>query len=227
MGGLAIHGVASDAQSRIGPNAIIRLLEALQASVGGDRARDIFERAGQARHLATPPVQMVDEADVNSLYTLLPAQLGSGLAAEVSQRAGRLTGDYLLAHRIPHAVQQLLHWLPAPVAARVLLGAIQRHAWTFVGSGVFIVEAAPRLSTEAGRTAALNGEAHAQSRPRLLLRVERCPICRGSAQAAPGCSYYAATFERIFAVLVHPHASVHESACAAMGASACVFEVRW
>ena len=88
MGATATDWPATEARPRIGPNAIIRLQEALQARVGGDRAREIFERAGQGRHMAAPPVQMVDEVDVTSLYTLLPLQLGSRLAAEVSGRAG-------------------------------------------------------------------------------------------------------------------------------------------
>jgi divinyl protochlorophyllide a 8-vinyl-reductase len=53
----------------------------------------------------------------------LPAQLGPRLAAEVSGHADRLTGDYLLANRIPWPVQALLHLLPAVLAARVLVGA--------------------------------------------------------------------------------------------------------
>jgi divinyl protochlorophyllide a 8-vinyl-reductase len=217
VGATATHGSATDARPCIGPNAIIRLQEALRASVGGDRARDIFERAGQGRHIAAPPAEMVDETDVTSLYTLLPLQLGSLLAAEVSGRAGMLTGNYLLAHRIPRLVQRLLHGLPAPLAARVLIAAIQRHAWTFVGSGHFEVSPVPGS----------NGVNGAHRRARLLLRVGNCPICRGSTQSSPGCSYYSATFERIFAALVHPRTQVQETSCQAMGAPACVFEVSW
>lgn len=227
MGATATDWPATDARARIGPNAIIRLQEALQASVGSERARAIFERAGQGRHLTAPPVQMVDECDVTALYTLLPSQLGSRLAAEVSGRAGLLTGDYLLAHRIPRPVQRLLPWLPATFAARVLIAAIQRHAWTFVGSGQFEVT---RVAASTGQPRSVGGSNDARGvdrRPRLLLRVGHCPICRGSAQSAPGCSYYAATFERIFIALVHPRTRVREDACQAMGASACVFQVSW
>ncbi len=225
MGATATDWSATAARPCIGPNAIIRLQEALQACVGGDRAREIFERAGQGRHIAAPPVQMVDETDVTSLYTLLPSQLGSLLAAEVSGRAGVLTGNYLLAHRIPWLVQRVLHWLPPPLAARVLIAAIQRHAWTFVGSGHFEVRSVPSAATQAGSGSnVVNG---ADRRTHLLLRVGDCPICRGSAQSSPGCSYYSATFERIFVALVHPRTQVRETSCQAMGASACVFEVSW
>lgn len=207
---------AGGACSRIGPNAIIRLQQALLHSVGAERARNIFEQAGQGRHLAQPPEHMVAETDVTLLYTSLPAQLGPGLAAEVSGRAGWLTGDYLLANRIPALVQTLLHWLPAPLAARVLIAAIRKHAWTFVGSGHFDVSWTPA-------TAGLTGN----RRARLMLRIERCPICRGSAQAAPACSYYAAAFESLFVALVHRRAQVREFACHALGATACTFELSW
>jgi divinyl protochlorophyllide a 8-vinyl-reductase len=170
---------------------------------------------------------MVDETDVTSLYTMLPLQLGSLVAAEVSGRAGMLTGNYLLAHRIPWLVQRLLRWLPAPLAARVLIAAIQRHAWTFVGSGHFEVSSVPSSATRAGSVPGSNGVKGSHRRARLLLRVGNCPICRGSTQSTPGCSYYSATFEQIFVALVHPRTQVRETSCQAMGAPACVFEVSW
>ena len=208
---------SSGVGGRIGPNAIIRLREALLSSVGPERARRIFEQAGQSRYLTQLPEQMVAEADVTQLYTSLPAHLGPRLAAEVSGHAGWLTGDYLLANRIPAPVQALLHLLPAPLAARVLLAAIRKHAWTFVGSGRFDARPAPGNA----------GSGTDGRRARLLLRVECCPICAGSLQAAPACSYYAASFEALFLALVHGRTRVREVACHALGAPACTFEVRW
>jgi divinyl protochlorophyllide a 8-vinyl-reductase len=212
----------------IGPNAILQLVEALQASVGRDRARTVFEEAGQARYLVEPPSVMVAEGDVTALYTSLPSQLGTRLAAEVAGHAGWLTGEYLLAHRIPRPVQQVLRLLPAPLASRVLLSAIRRHAWTFVGSGRFLVAPVASVATSgdiAGR--GTSRVADIDRRVRLWLRVEDCPICRGSRQSAPGCSFYAATFECLFAVLVQRRARVRETQCQAQGAAACVFEVSW
>jgi divinyl protochlorophyllide a 8-vinyl-reductase len=139
-----------------------------------------------------------------------------------------LTGDYLLAHRIPRPVQRLLQRLPATLAARLLIAAIKRHAWTFVGSGHFEVSSVPTLLTRVPSVSGSNDPGNVGGRaPRLSLRVGDCPICRGSAQSSPGCSYYAATFEQIFVALVHPGTQVRETSCQAMGASACVFEVNW
>lgn len=212
---IVVHG----ATARIGPNAIIRLQQALLERVGRECARQIFERAGQSHFLAELPERMVVEASVTSLYTSLPGQLGPQLAAEVSGHAGWLTGDYLLANRIPKPVQALLHVLPAPLAARVLLTAIRRNAWTFVGSGRFDVMPVP---AEMRDDVARDGR-----RARLNLRVEGCPICAGSQQATPACTYYAAAFESLFVALVHRRTHVREVACHALGASACTFEVSW
>jgi replicative DNA helicase len=44
---------------------------------------------------------------------------------------------------------------------------------------------------------------------------------------SPACDFYAATFERLFAVLVHARARVHEVACEACGDAECRFEIRW
>jgi divinyl protochlorophyllide a 8-vinyl-reductase len=207
------------APARIGPNAIIRLQQALLERVGRDCARQIFEQAGQGHFVTQLPERMVVEASVTSLYTSLPTQLGPRLAAEVSGHAGWLTGDYLLANRIPQPVQALLHVLPAPLAARVLIAAIRRHAWTFVGSGRFDVTPVPAGIRD---NVARDGR-----RTRLNLRVEGCPICAGSQQATPACTYYTAAFESLFVALVHRRTHVREVACHALGASACTFEVSW
>ncbi|NVO08189.1 MAG: bacteriochlorophyll 4-vinyl reductase, partial [Rhodoferax sp.] len=83
--------------------------------------------------------------------------------------------------------------------------AIRRNSWTFSGSG--------NLSTMAG--------------PPAQLSLTGCPLCRGATSDMPICDYYAATFERLFRELVAPRAVVKEVSCHALGAPACVFEVRW
>jgi divinyl protochlorophyllide a 8-vinyl-reductase len=194
-----------DAAARIGPNAITRVAEVMRERFGPGGADAVFSGAGIARYLDSPPERMVDEADVARLHRRLREALGIDEARRVGREAGLRTGDYLLAHRIPRPVQWLLRGLPAALAARVLLGAIARHAWTFAGSGRFRV---------------LHG------RP-LLLFIERNPLCRDVRAEQPLCDFYAATFERLFRVLVHRGSGVREVACESMGAPACVFEVRW
>jgi divinyl protochlorophyllide a 8-vinyl-reductase len=148
---------------------------------------------------------MVQEAEVRKLHGALRQQLGAAAAGQVGRDAGLRTGDYLLAHRIPKPMQRLLAHLPAALAARVLLAAITRNAWTFVGSG--------RFQARAGNP--------------VLLTIRGNPLCVGQSAEAPACDFYAATFERLFAALVHPAATVREVACEACGDDCCRFEIRW
>jgi divinyl protochlorophyllide a 8-vinyl-reductase len=186
---------------RIGPNAVTRLAEAL----GPELARAVFGAAGLAHRLVDPPGRMVPEAEVIALHRALRHLLGGAEAEDVAREAGRLTARYLLGHRIPKPLQMLLRLLPAGVAARVLVGAIGRHAWTFAGSGRF--RAIP-------------------GRP-MRLEIEGGPIPRAGVADHPVCGFYAATFETLFRDLVSPRTRVEETACEAMGATACVFELRW
>jgi divinyl protochlorophyllide a 8-vinyl-reductase len=190
---------------RIGPNAIIRVAEALREQVGEGATARLFRSAGVDGYLSAPPQQMVDESEVRILHQVLRSELGLERARWVSRAAGLSTGDYLLAHRIPQVVQLILRTLPSGFASRMLLTAIRRHAWTFSGSGVFAAR---------------------PGRP-LRIWISGCPVCRGSVSHEPLCDYYAATFQRLFRALVDSDITVRETQCEATGAEACLFEVRW
>jgi divinyl protochlorophyllide a 8-vinyl-reductase len=189
----------------IGPNAITRIAVALGTSGGEALCRRIFARAGLAHYLATPPAHMIPETEVAMLHRAAIEELGEARAAAISRRAGRLTGDYLLENRIPVLAQRLLKRLPRKLAARLLVGAIARHAWTFAGSGAFSYAFAPRLT----------------------LTLDGSPICREIRTQEPACAYFAATFERVFGEMFGPSLSVRETECEATGAPACVFEIGW
>jgi len=213
------------APARIGPNAITRVAEALTARFGADCAAQVFAAARLQQHLVTPPAEMVDERDVMALHAALRGRLGAADARAIARDAGLRTADYLLGHRIPRPVQGLLKLLPAPWASHLLLRAIGGHAWTFAGSG--------RFSSRGGRPT--------------TFAIAGCPLCRPAAPAASpalaaaadgsaarrpadpsaSCAYYAATFERLYRVLVARRAVVTETACEAHGAPACCFVIRW
>jgi len=190
---------------RIGPNAITRVAQALRARVGEAGTVRVFVAAGLDAYLPALPVAMVDEAEVTRLHHALRAAYGADGAAAIARDAGRLTGDYLLAHRIPAPVRALLRVLPAALAARILVAAIERNRWTFCGSA--------HLTTTVGATV------------RFILT--HCAICRDAQADQMLCDYYAATFERLFQALVDRGAFVTETECEANGGSACIFEVRW
>jgi divinyl protochlorophyllide a 8-vinyl-reductase len=189
----------------IGPNAVIQLAGAIEAVEGTAAKTRIFDQAGVAHYLARPPETMIAESDVAELHRCMRAGLGSRHSASISWVAGHHTANYLLANRIPRPVQRLLKLLPAPLAGQLLMAAIARHAWTFVGSGKF---------------------SYRGFRP-VLFEISDSLLSRGAQAEEPCCTYYAATFERLFTELVSPAAAVTETACAAMGAPACRFRIDW
>ncbi len=78
--------------------------------------------------------------------------------------------------------QRVLKKLPRELAARILVAAIARHAWTFAGGGAFSYEFSPQLT----------------------LRLMGSPICKGLRTQEPACTYFAATFERVFREMLGP-----------------------
>ncbi|WP_363345500.1 bacteriochlorophyll 4-vinyl reductase [Methylocystis echinoides] len=196
---------AANKPAVIGPNAITRMAEALSAAGDDSLCEEIFASAGLTKYLAEPPTQMVLETDVAKLHRVAIDRLGESRAADVSRDAGRRTGDYLLTHRIPPMAQRVLKRMPRALAARILVAAIARHAWTFAGGGDF-------------------GYAFSTT---LTLRLKGSPICKELHTREPACAYFAATFERVFGAMLGPGVRVVETACEATGGPACVFEVRW
>ena len=190
---------------RIGPNAVIRLVEALDAIESRAVTVKVFTAAGLEAYVGAPPQAMVPEDEVTALHRRLRVEMGPSRAASVSWLAGLRTADYLLANRIPKPAQSVLKLLPRRIAAFVLLKAIGSHAWTFAGSGHFSW----------------------RMRRVLTLTFADCALCRADHAASPCCQYYAATFERLFRVLINADTVVRETACTATGAEACVFEVRF
>src|SRR3954452_21912370 len=129
------------AAALIGPNAVIQLLAALNEGDRQDLARRACIEAGVSGWFHTPPQHMVDERAVGRLHRAVRRALPLETANVLMAEAGRLTADYLLAHRIPRAVQVLLRCLPARAAAALLVKAISAHAWTFAGSATFTAQA--------------------------------------------------------------------------------------
>lgn len=196
----------TDAIGRIGPNAITRVAEVMTARHGQARCWQLFAKAGIARYLAQPPTEMVDEEEVTRLHRALHDCLAADEAARVATEAGRLTGDYLLARRIPKAAQVVLKLLPRTMAARLFTRSIAAHAWTFGGSGYFSV------ARDAGG---------------LMLCIHDNPACRELRTGKPSCHYFAATFERLYGAILGPQVRVVEVACEAADDDCCCFRVSW
>ncbi len=185
----------------IGPNAIIQSVAALRARLGAAAADRALAEWGHSSLVDTLPTGMIPEADFNRLVRSIHAGLGPVVGAEILDQAGQLTGDYLLANRIPRLARRLLPLLPPALSLRLLGRAIGAHAWTFAGSGSFLIESG-------GQPA---------------FSITGCPMCRDRRSGFPSCSFYRGTFERLLQVLVRPATQVTEVECEAAGGRRCRF----
>ena len=183
----------------IGPNAILQLLPQIERTFGEARVAQMLAEAGVFD--VPDGSQMIPEGDAARLHQVLRRDEPE-MAAELAARAGRATAEYILAHRIPKPVQIVLKLMPAGLAARVLSGAISKHAWTFAGSGAFTVK-----------------------NP-WWFEIDHNPIVQGERSRVPLCYWHAAVFEHLYRTMVHPRALCRETACCAMpGRHACQFEL--
>ncbi|XBQ16964.1 MAG: bacteriochlorophyll 4-vinyl reductase [Oceanicaulis sp.] len=181
----------------IGPNSVLQTETALIEAGGPALARAVFARAELGALLEERPSAMIDEQIPRALFDALFDLLPRDQALAVAHRAGRLTGAYILAHRIPRFAQAILKLLPGRLAAPILLAAVRKHAWTFAGSGV--------CTTAPGRPATLE--------------------IAGNPLAMPGCVWHAGVLETLFETLVSPRAVVRHTRCGHDGAHACRFEI--
>ncbi|MEM8824839.1 MAG: bacteriochlorophyll 4-vinyl reductase [Pseudomonadota bacterium] len=179
----------------MGPNAVLQLAAALRAEGGDALAAEVFGAAGQSWLLEVPPTLMVDEAVPAALSDALWEVYPHG-AAKVAAEAGRRTADYVVANRIPDVAKRLLRVLPDWLAARLLLTAIRKNAWTFAGSGTCAV--------------AVPGEA-------LVLDDNPMPM--------PGAIWHRAVIGRMVASLLHPATRLDHVTCLHSDTRAC-FAVR-
>lgn len=189
-----------DAQGGVvGPNAVLQLCAPLRDTGGEDLLEDVFRRAGLSRYLASPPLAMVPQEQARSLFGAVREFLGPEAGNQVLRQAGAGTAEYVMANRIPAVARGLLRVLPPRPAARLLLAAIQRHAWTFAGSGVC-----------QGR----------QSDRSAILEIKHNPL------VTPGCAWHTGVLETMFQRLVSRKASLQHVACEGRGSRCCRFEIR-
>lgn len=184
---------------RIGPNAILQLVDVLERRGEGELLSAVLAEAGVQR--PSREAGMLPEADCAAVHQALRRLTPA--AEALLEEAGLATGDYILTHRIPKLAQGVLRALPGFLAGPVLTKAIARHSWTFAGTGEFRVE---------------------DSRP-LVVSVARNPLVAGWGADGPQCIWHVAVFRRLYGRLVWPSVSVKETACCACGDAACRFEI--
>lgn len=118
----------------IGPNAVLQAVAVMEARLGTAKTRAILTDAQIA---ALPSGDaMIPEVHALRLHRWL-ALRDPAASLDIAAEAGSRTADYIIAHRIPRAAAWLLRHLPARLAAPLLMAAIRKHAWTFIGAGAF------------------------------------------------------------------------------------------
>jgi divinyl protochlorophyllide a 8-vinyl-reductase len=193
------HLRGNGAGARIGPNAVIQTLRALEELEGPGQCDRAIRQAG----IDTSQLSgMIPEHLFIALNRAVRDRLPESRAAAVMRLAGTYTARYVASHRIPGLFRLVLGRMPPRLGIPLLLAAFRRHAWTFAGSARFGV-AGPYPGT---------------------LVLEDCPTCRhGDGQRAAG-AYYEAAFEGLLQI-VAPRVRVREIRCRALGDPSCQFTI--
>ncbi len=118
----------------IGPNAVLQAAAVMEERLGHAATTAILADAQIAR--LPSGEHMIPEGDALRLHRWLVLHEPMG-ALLIAEEAGARTADYIIANRIPQAAATLLRHLPAMLAAPLLMAAIRKHAWTFIGAGAF------------------------------------------------------------------------------------------
>lgn len=199
MGSIAVTSAHGSGRlvDTVGPNAILQTAEALGRLQGEAVRLAILSVAG------LPPDGvgadgLVEAALVRRLNYAVREHLPRDAALDVMREAGRLTGDYILANRIPRRAMAVLERLPSALSVNLLLKAIARHSWTFAGNAPVRVRHGWR---------------------RAEIEIAGNPIAYGP------CVWHEAVFKRLLAPLAGTRLEVREIACCRKGAAACRFEI--
>jgi len=129
----------------IGPNAVLQAVRVMEERLGRAATRAVLVDA--QIHVLPTGEHMIPEVQALRLHRWLALHEPLGCFT-IAEEAGARTADYIIATRIPKAAVWLLRRLPALLAAPVLMAAIRKHAWTFVGAGAFLPQGAWRFTID-------------------------------------------------------------------------------
>ena len=185
----------------IGPDSVLQLIPLLDRHVGKDARDRLLELSG----LATLPTRegLMNEQPAAALHQAVRRHHPDE-ASCVMRTAGALTADHVIERRMPVAALRVLRALPPWLSGPLLANTIEKHAWTFAGSGLFRV----------------------RSRDPLIFELADNPVVRGEHSDKPVCHWHAAVFQRLFNEIVDPDLRCIETHCVATGAHACRFIIQ-
>jgi divinyl protochlorophyllide a 8-vinyl-reductase len=123
----------------IGPNAVLQAVRVMEERLGRAETRAVLVDA--QIHALPSGDHMIPEVQALRLHRWLALHDPMGCFV-IAEEAGARTADYIIANRIPKAAVWLLRHLPPSLAAPLLMAAIRKHAWTFIGAGAFAPQGA-------------------------------------------------------------------------------------
>jgi divinyl protochlorophyllide a 8-vinyl-reductase len=133
----------------IGPNAVLQAVAVMEDLLGAAETRAILLDA--QIHALPSGEAMIPEVQALRLHRWLALHEPMG-CLDIAEEAGARTADYIIANRIPKPAVWLLRRLPAALAAPLLMAAIRKHAWTFIGAGSFTPQGAWQFTIDRSKT---------------------------------------------------------------------------
>ncbi|KWV91056.1 bacteriochlorophyll 4-vinyl reductase [Erythrobacter sp. YT30] len=118
----------------VGPHAVIHAVDVMRECLDSRTYAQVLADAQLER--VPSGLDMIPEIDVIRLHRWL-ATHEPVACFPIAEEAARRTADYIIANRIPKLATALLRILPTSLSAILLMKAIRRHAWTFIGAGRF------------------------------------------------------------------------------------------
>lgn len=188
------------ASAPIGPMSILQLIPVIGEMLGNPASSRVLRAAGITQ-LPTAD-RLCDEAPAAAVHQALRREFPE-VADQITRYAGERTGNWIIATRMPPVAATAMAHMPAWLASPVLCGLIDKHAWSFAGSGQFRVV----------------------SRHPVIFELENNPVVRGESAEHVVCSWHSAVFERLFRALVNPQMICVETRCSACGDGVCRFEI--
>lgn len=182
----------------IGPQTVLQAVAATESRAGAE-ARDRVLQSAQLYRLPGE-AEPVREDKAVRLHKAIRSELPD-LAAVILGQAGAGAAENVIARRITRRGAGLLRAMPWPISLWMLERFACQQAWTFAGTGRFVIETGMRFALQAN------------------------PFVRGESRNETVCEFHVGLFERLATRLVDPLLRCEEIQCAAAGASYCQFQV--
>lgn len=181
----------------LAPFIVLEMASAIEYMMGADNL-EIALKDAQLHRLPglDEPVREDKAARLHqAVRRLWPAEANS-----IATRAGAAAADRIMETQITKRAQGMLAKMPRATGAWLLAKTVRINAWTFSGSGTFVVE----------------------SEKRFVLRDN--PVVVGEIATDTTCQFHASLLQKMFSTLIHPRLVCTEVSCQSRGDEACVFE---